>query len=87
MISLDATNNSMPQNHKPLNSHHCEPLAQFRQELYNSFTHRPDAIMNLLDALSTNIDANSVAQLSLNPRFGYQYSPVYDLFVPENVYF
>jgi len=78
MISLDAANNSMPQNHKPLNSHNYQPLTQFRQELYNSFTHRPDAIMNLLDALSSNTDAFSVAQLSLNPRFSYQYPSVYD---------
>ena len=78
MISLNNAEIQIPQNHKELNSHTGDQLAQFRQELHDSFNHRSDAIMNLLDALSSNTDANSVAQLSLNPRFSYQYPSVYD---------
>ena len=78
MISLDCHEPFMPQNHKESNSQAVAQLLQFRRELKNSFTHRPDAIMNLLDAISSNTDARSVVELSLNPCFGYQYPSVYD---------
>ncbi len=78
MISLDCHEQNMPQNHKKPNSQAVAQLLQFRRELKNSFTHRPDAIMNLLDALSSNTDAISVAELSLNPCFHYQYPSLYD---------
>ena len=78
MISLDCHELNMPQNHKESNSQAVAQLLHFRYELKNSFTHRPDAIMNLLDAISSNTDAISVAELSLNPCFGYQYPSLYD---------
>lgn len=78
MMSRDCHEPNMPQNHKESNSQTVAQLLQFRHELKNSFTHRPDAIMNLLDAISSNIDAKSVAELSLNPCFGYQYPSLYD---------
>ena len=78
MISIDCPEQNMPQNHRESNSPAVAQLLQFRHELKNSFRHRPDAIMNLLDALSSNTDAISVAQLSLNPCFRYQYPSVYD---------
>ena len=34
--------------------------------------------MNVLSAVSSNTDATSVAELSLNPSFRYQYPSVYD---------
>ena len=40
-------------------------LKQFRQELYEAFDHRADALMELLDALSSTPNARSVAELSL----------------------
>ena len=51
---------------------------QFRQELYESFDHRADALMELIDALSTTPNARSVVELSLNPFFRRQYSSVHD---------
>ena len=38
--------------------------------------------MSLLDALSCNTNAKSVAELSLNPIFNYQYASVYDAIDP-----
>lgn len=55
-----------------------DQLIQFRQQLYDSFPSRADAIMNLIDALSSNINAQSVAELSLNPIFPYTYNSIYD---------
>lgn len=53
-------------------------LKQFRQELYEAFDHRPDALMELLDALSSTPHARSVAELSLSPFFRRGYGSVYD---------
>lgn len=53
-------------------------LEQFRQQLYESLPSRPDALMDLLDTLSSNTTARSVAELSLNPVFRYGYSSLYD---------
>ena len=55
-----------------------EQLKQFRQQFYNSIPYRTDAIMELLDALSSNTNAKSVVELSLNPRFRRNYKSVYD---------
>jgi hypothetical protein len=47
---------------------------------------RPDAILDLLDALASNTQARSPVELSLNPLFRRQYGSVYDavdhFFVP-----
>jgi hypothetical protein len=53
-------------------------LKQFRQELYEAFDHRADALMELLDALSSTPQAQSVAELSLSPFFTRGYGSVYD---------
>jgi hypothetical protein len=78
VISRNNPDLQMPQNHKESNLQAVAQLLRFRQELHDHFTHRPLAIMNLLDALSSNTEATSVAQLSLNPCFRHQYSSVYD---------
>ena len=52
-------------------------LEQFRQQLYESFPGRADALMDLLDALSSNTTARSVVGLSLNPLFRQGYGSVY----------
>jgi hypothetical protein len=53
-------------------------LKQFRQDLYGAFDHRADALMELLDALSSTPGARSVAELSLSPFFRRGYGSVYD---------
>jgi hypothetical protein len=53
-------------------------LKQFRQDLYEAFDHRPDALMELLGVLSSTPDARSVAELSLSPFFRRGYGSVYD---------
>jgi hypothetical protein len=62
-------------------------LEQFRNEIYEWFPHRADALMDVLDALSSNTTARSVVELSVNPLFRRKYSSVHDgienLFVPS----
>ncbi|MBV8884795.1 MAG: hypothetical protein JO235_12485 [Chroococcidiopsidaceae cyanobacterium CP_BM_RX_35] len=50
---------------------------EFRQELYNDFLKRPNSLMDLLDALSSNSNARSPAELSLNPLLRRDYSTLY----------
>jgi len=45
---------------------HATQLKQFREQVYQNFNKRADAIMDLLDALSSNSQARSVVELSLN---------------------
>lgn len=54
-------------------------LQQFRHELYQAaFEARADALMDLMDALSSNGGARSVVELSLSPFFRFGYSSLYD---------
>ncbi len=53
-------------------------LQQFRQALYDSFERRADALVDLIDALSSNTTARSVVELSLNPVFRRGYSSLHD---------
>ncbi len=53
------------------------PLAEYRQELYDLFPRRADALMDLVDALSSNTTARSVVELSLNVPFRPGYGSVY----------
>ena len=53
-------------------------LKQFRQELHGAFDHRADAVMELLDALSSTPNAKSVVELSLSHFFRRQYGSVFD---------
>ena len=53
-------------------------LEQFREEVYRWFPYRSDALMELLDALSSNTTAQSIVQLALNPLFQRQYCSIYD---------
>ena len=53
-------------------------LKQFRQELYEAFDLRRDALMELIDALSSTPNARSVVELSLSPFFRREYSSVHD---------
>jgi hypothetical protein len=53
------------------------PLPQFRYEVYQHFDKRADTLMELVDALSSNQYAHSVAELSLAPCFRREYSALY----------
>ncbi len=54
-----------------------EQLTQFRQDLYDCFDARQDTMMDLLDALASNISARTPVELSLNPLFRRDYSALY----------
>jgi len=53
-------------------------LKQFRQAIYEAFDLRRDALMELIDALSSTPDARSVVELSLSPFFRREYPSLYD---------
>jgi hypothetical protein len=53
-------------------------LEQFRNDIYAWFPYRADALMELLDSLSSNLTARSVVELSLNPCFHRQYGSLHD---------
>ena len=53
-------------------------LEQFRQAIYEAFDLRRDALMELIDALSSTPNARSVVELSLSSLFRREYSSVYD---------
>lgn len=53
-------------------------LTQFRAELYESLPYRADALLDLIDALSSNTTAHSAIELSLNPLFRRQHSSLPD---------
>jgi hypothetical protein len=53
-----------------------EKVIQFRKSIYESLEYRADAIMDLLDALSSNTSASSVVALSLNTLFRRNYSSI-----------
>jgi DDE superfamily endonuclease len=59
----------------------------FREKIYNFFSSRRDASFELVDSLSSNISANSVSDLSLNPVHRRNYcsiTRVVDEFYPED---
>jgi hypothetical protein len=60
-------------------------LKQFRQAIYEAFDLRRDALMELIDALSSMPDAHSVVELSLSSFFRREYSSVYDAIA--NIFF
>lgn len=51
---------------------------QFRQAMYEAFEYRRDALMELVDALSSTRDARSVVELSMSPFFRREYPSLYD---------
>ena len=53
-------------------------LQLFRGELYQLIKARPDALLDLLDALSSNPNARSVVELSLSRLFRREYSSISD---------
>ncbi len=53
-------------------------VQHFRAELYQLIRARPDAVLDLLDAMSGSPDAHSVVELSLSPLFRREYSSITD---------
>jgi len=56
---------------------HDTQLKQFREGVYQNFTKRADTLMDLLDALSSNLSAQTVVELSLSPCFRREYSALF----------
>ena len=56
---------------------HTTQLEQFRQALYRSFNKRADTLMELVDAMCSNITARSVVEYSLTPCFRRTYTALY----------
>ena len=52
-------------------------LMQFRQQVYQNFNKRADALMDLLDALSSQSRAQSVVELSLENCFRREHTSVF----------
>ena len=52
-------------------------LQDFRTQLYQTFKHRRDSLMELLDALCSNHRVSSVVELSLNPLFRRKHDALY----------
>ncbi len=52
-------------------------LTQFRQQVYQNFNKRADALMDLLDALCSNHNARHVVDLSLEPAFRRHYTALF----------
>ncbi len=50
----------------------------FREKIFDCFSFRADATMELVDALSGNADASSVVQLTMNPAFRRKYGSIRD---------
>lgn len=53
-------------------------IKDFREKIYSSITYRADACMELLDALCSNITADTPVKLSLNQHFRRGYSSITD---------
>lgn len=61
-------------------------INKFRQSMYHLFTKRSDASFELVDALSSNTQAKTVVELSLNPAFRRNYCSItraIDEFYPD----
>lgn len=56
---------------------HTTHLVEFRQQVYQNFNNRADTLMDLLDALCSNVTGQSVVELSLNPAFRRHYSTLF----------
>ena len=56
---------------------HTTNLTQFRDIVYQNFTNRADSLMDLLDAMCSKPDANSVVEYSLAPVYRRSYSTIF----------
>ena len=56
---------------------HTTKLTQFRDTVYQNFTNRADSLMDLLDAMCSKADANSVVEYSLAAMYRRSYSTIF----------
>ena len=56
---------------------HTTALEQFRYTLYQNFENRADTLMELVDAISSYPNAQSVVEYSLAPPFRRSYSTIF----------
>ena len=54
-----------------------EKWNNFRNSLSSLFPKRTEAVMNLIDSLSSNFSAHTAVQLSENDLFNYNYNSLY----------
>ena len=57
-----------------------QTLADFRQQIYNCLPKAADALMNTMDALLTENQAQSLPELSLSPFFQRKWHSLYEAF-------
>jgi hypothetical protein len=57
-----------------------QALTDFRAQIYRSFTRAADALMNTVDALLTENQAQSLPELSLSPFFTRKWHSLYEAF-------
>src|SRR5437867_1470477 len=55
-------------------------LTEFRRQIYDAFAKAQDALMNTVDALLTETQAQSLPELSLSPLFERQWHSLYEAF-------
>ncbi|HQH37308.1 MAG TPA: hypothetical protein PLH19_02065, partial [Anaerolineae bacterium] len=56
---------------------HTTNLQQFRYTLYQNFNNRADALLDLLDAICSKPDAQSVVEYSLATSYRRSYSTIF----------
>jgi hypothetical protein len=61
----------------PENFLYVPEVLNWRKQLYNALGLRRETVMELLDSLSSNQQASTVAELSLNPLFRRDYNSLY----------
>ena len=54
-------------------------IDRFREEVYQSFFRRPDAVLDLIDALTSERHTESPVAVSESPLFRRKFSSVYDV--------
>ncbi len=67
-------------------SQNTKKFQKWRNQLYNALNSRRESVIELIDALSSNLQALSVVELSLNPLFQRNYNSLYKAiqeFLPE----
>ncbi len=67
-------------------SQNIQKFQKWRNQLYNALNCRRESVIELIDALSSNLQALSVVELSLNPLFQRNYNSLYKAiqeFLPE----
>lgn len=58
----------------------CQTLTNFRAQIYAAFTRAADSLMNTVDALLTENQAQSLPELSLSPFFTRKWHSLYEAF-------